>query len=173
MRTVRCSGRLGWGVSPQGVCVSIGCLSMGGCPRGCTPPPVNRITDRCKNITYSQLRLRTVKINLGCLDLFTPNEWKKETFLWSYSPMVSVVPLKTELRSISWQNYIYVRLREFISSEFSNFLLPFKQCIPWCLSWFCGKRLLNSHGPLRFWYSHVSRCLLLRLIAWRGDSIVG
>ena len=42
MRTVRCSGRLGGGR----------CLPKGGlpercvCPGGCTPPTVNRMTDR-------------------------------------------------------------------------------------------------------------------------------
>ena len=39
---------------------------MGFCPGGCLlgrspPPPVNRMTDRCKNITFPQLRLRAVK----------------------------------------------------------------------------------------------------------------
>ena len=52
-------GRLprGWlsrGVSARGVCVSKHALSQ-------TPhPPVNRMTDRCKNITFPQLRLRAV-----------------------------------------------------------------------------------------------------------------
>ena len=45
MRTVRCSGHLGLGVSAGGVWV-----------RGCLPrhPPVNRMTDRCKIITFTQ-----------------------------------------------------------------------------------------------------------------------
>ena len=38
------------GVSTRGVCL----------PGGCTPPPVNRITDNCKNFTFLQLRLGTV-----------------------------------------------------------------------------------------------------------------
>ena len=43
-----------------GVCVCSGCVS-GGVTRGCTPlPPVNRMIDRCKNITFKQLRLRAV-----------------------------------------------------------------------------------------------------------------
>ena len=29
---------------------------------GCTPPPVNRMTNKCKNITFPQLRLRVVMI---------------------------------------------------------------------------------------------------------------
>ena len=62
MRTARYSGCLGG-------CLPGGCLSRErGClPKECTPPgpkaaipPVNRITDRCKNITFSQLLLRTV-----------------------------------------------------------------------------------------------------------------
>ena len=51
-----CRGRrLPSGVSAGGG----GCLPRGGV---CTPPPVNRITDRCKNIIFLQLRLRTVMI---------------------------------------------------------------------------------------------------------------
>ena len=52
MHTIRCSGRL-WG---EGVCLG-GCLPREGvCPGGvCETPPVNRITDRCKNITLPQL----------------------------------------------------------------------------------------------------------------------
>ena len=40
-------------------------LGVGGCgPRGTHTPPMNRMTDRCKNITFPQLRLRAV-INNG------------------------------------------------------------------------------------------------------------
>ena len=54
-------------VPGEGVCLG-GCLPGRCLPRGwvvsakgaCTPPPVNRITDRCKNITFPQLPLRTV-----------------------------------------------------------------------------------------------------------------
>ena len=78
-RTVRFSCHLGggsaWGggcVFLGGVCLRVGCLpggvclAVGGvCPVRCTPPPpivcwdthstpVNRMTDRCKNITFSQ-----------------------------------------------------------------------------------------------------------------------
>ena len=60
MRTVRCSGRPG-GMSAQG-CVSAGgvvCLPVGVCPGGClpasNPPPVDRMTDTCENITLPQL----------------------------------------------------------------------------------------------------------------------
>ena len=82
MRAVRFSGRLGGGgVCPGGVCLVVsageggsgfylggclprGCLPKGGvCPRGVhLPLPVNRNTDRCKSITFPQLRLRTVTI---------------------------------------------------------------------------------------------------------------
>ena len=64
MGTTRCSGRpWGWpggGSAQEGVCM---CLPrMGVClPGGVHLPPVNRITDRSKNITFPQLRLRTVK----------------------------------------------------------------------------------------------------------------
>ena len=53
-------------------CIPVGCVpyatadvsggggvSARGC-RGCTPPPMNIITDRCKNITFPQLRLQMV-----------------------------------------------------------------------------------------------------------------
>ena len=86
MCTVRSSSRLlGWGCLPGG-CLPGGCLPrgvsawvgvcLGGicpggvCPGGClsqhalgqTLPPVDRMTDRCKNIIFPQLRLRTVKM---------------------------------------------------------------------------------------------------------------
>ena len=65
------------GVSAQGwACVCPGCVcpAVCVCPGGCTPSspcrspiacwdtltPVNRMTDRCKNITLPQLRLRVV-----------------------------------------------------------------------------------------------------------------
>ena len=52
------------GVCPGGVC-------LGGV---CTDPPVNRITDRCKNITFPQLLLWTVittrKLSLGKGNIF-------------------------------------------------------------------------------------------------------
>ena len=74
MRTVRSSGRLlGGEVCPGGM-VSAGgggCLprvvsAWGVCIPACTwadPLSVGRMTDRCKNITFPQLRLRTVKRN--------------------------------------------------------------------------------------------------------------
>ena len=77
------------GCLPRGVCLEVsareylprrgvsagGCLPRGSLPWGVsawgvhpqtqmqTPPPVNRITDRCKNITFPQLLLQTVKKN--------------------------------------------------------------------------------------------------------------
>ena len=80
MRTARFSGCLG-----GGGCLPRGCVCLGGClPRGVCPgmytswtqrqtpqlharihtPPVNRITDRCKNITFPRIRLRAVKIGI-------------------------------------------------------------------------------------------------------------
>ena len=73
--SMHCSG--GWGVpGPRGVCLVPGgvpgpgqcawsrggvCLVPGGtCPG--TAPPVNRITDRCKNITLPQIRLRAENV---------------------------------------------------------------------------------------------------------------
>ena len=56
-------------------CICLGMSARGGVPGGVsaqgvypaepeadTPSPVNRMTDRCKNITFQQLLLRTVKI---------------------------------------------------------------------------------------------------------------
>ena len=51
------------GCLPRGMCLP-GCVCLGGvCLVGCTlppPPPVNRMTDACKNITFPQLLLQTV-----------------------------------------------------------------------------------------------------------------
>ena len=74
-----------WGrVSAQrdiclGVCMPgevglVGCLSRGVSARGCVypsmqwgrhPPAVNRMTDRCKSITFPQLRLRAINDSLA------------------------------------------------------------------------------------------------------------
>ena len=58
MRTVRCNGRLlggeGAGVSQQAL-------------RQTLPPWTEWLTDRCKNITFPQLRLRTVKMGVNGL----------------------------------------------------------------------------------------------------------
>ena len=61
----------GWGVCLEG-CQPRGCLPNGGSARGMytSPNPVIRITDRCKNITFPQLCLRTVKIQLKAV------QWK-------------------------------------------------------------------------------------------------
>ena len=71
MHTVRSSScLLLWcllgGVCPGGVCQR-GCLPKGCLPGGCIPvcngadiPHVDRMTVRCKNITFPQLRLRMV-----------------------------------------------------------------------------------------------------------------
>ena len=42
---------------------------MGVCPGGYTPP-VNRITDRCKNISFPQLRMRTVIKDMGHKEVY-------------------------------------------------------------------------------------------------------
>ena len=74
MRTIRTNCLLGgvcpggWGCLPRsrvcpGGCLPRGCLSSGECVSqhalGQTPP-VDRMANRCKNITFPQLRLRTV-----------------------------------------------------------------------------------------------------------------
>ena len=63
MRTVRSSSRLcsGGVHGPGGCMVSLGCMVPRGGVYPCTEadPPVNRMTDRCKNITFATL-LRTV-----------------------------------------------------------------------------------------------------------------
>ena len=53
------------GLRPGRVSAPGGMSATGGCIPACTgadTPPVNRITYRCKNITFPQLRLRTVKM---------------------------------------------------------------------------------------------------------------
>ena len=84
-------GVCSWGVSaPRGGCLLLGgllpsggCLLLGGCllPGGsgipaCTEadtPPVNRMTNRCKNITLATTSLRPVKILI--VNSFTVNIW--------------------------------------------------------------------------------------------------
>ena len=52
----------GGGVHGRRACGGVVCVP-GPCVAGIhTPSPVNRITDRCKNITFPQLRLRAVII---------------------------------------------------------------------------------------------------------------
>ena len=75
MRTVRCSSRMPGGCLPRGAKVyPSGCLPMGCLPTGvsasggggCTPPLppwTEFLTHGCENITFPQLRLRTVKSN--------------------------------------------------------------------------------------------------------------
>ena len=83
MRNVRCSSRLpAWGcLTAGGGCLSRGrgrclprrvstCLGGGSaCPEGCTPPSLwtEFLTHACENITFPQLRLRTVTNNLHCI----------------------------------------------------------------------------------------------------------
>ena len=72
MRTVHHSGRLGRGVSAQRGCLPRGCgggvclMALYTLPgsKADTPSSVNRITDRCKSITFPSLLLRTV---INCL----------------------------------------------------------------------------------------------------------
>ena len=45
-----------------------GCLPGGGVP-GQVPPPVNRMTDRCKNITLAKTSFRPVKTDMSLSDL--------------------------------------------------------------------------------------------------------
>ena len=75
MRTVGCSGRRGGGgCLPRGVSAwGRGCLPGGVCPgmcppRGCTPSPFGQ-TDTCKDITFPQLLLRMIIVELSCIGL--------------------------------------------------------------------------------------------------------
>ena len=65
MRTVRCSGRWrGGGVSARGVSAGGGgCLPQ--CMLGHTPLWTEFLTHTCENITFPQLRLRTVIIKFN------------------------------------------------------------------------------------------------------------
>ena len=66
MRTIHCSGHPGGGVYPKG----------GVYPGGVHSPCEQnvRITDRCKNIIFPQLRLQTVIRLLGACTDSTPSE---------------------------------------------------------------------------------------------------
>ena len=66
MRTVRCRGRL-----PRGFL-----------PVGCTPPPCGQ-TDTCKNITFPQQLLRTVKIPVNPPKLIYFNNAKSVISTWT------------------------------------------------------------------------------------------
>ena len=53
---------------PGGTCPGDTCHLVGVCILACNgadPPPVNRITDTCKNITFPRLHLRAVKISIS------------------------------------------------------------------------------------------------------------
>ena len=57
-------GCLPEGCLPKGRCLS-GVSAQGGvCQGGVHLAPVNRMIDRCENITFPQLRLRTVNIRM-------------------------------------------------------------------------------------------------------------
>ena len=59
-----CACRRGtWG----GVPAQGRCLPAGGLPQTC--PPVNRMTDRCKNITLATTSLRPVKMFMHCSEI--------------------------------------------------------------------------------------------------------
>ena len=62
MRTVRSSSRLLWG---GGVCPVVGGVSQHALEQTPAPLWTEWLTDRCKNITFPQLRLRTV-ISIHC-----------------------------------------------------------------------------------------------------------
>ena len=53
-----CPGGVCQGDVRRGGCLPVGCNPA--CTEADTPPPVNRMTDRCKNITLPQLMLQTV-----------------------------------------------------------------------------------------------------------------
>ena len=64
-------------------------------------PPVNRITDRCKNITFPQLRLRAVKFN-HCKPLVWRNIfWLSITCF--FQCWVAVYEILCFLRSSTWE----------------------------------------------------------------------
>ena len=52
------------------IAVQLLIYSAGARHAGIPPPPVNRITDTCKNITFPQLRLRALTINGHLMILF-------------------------------------------------------------------------------------------------------
>ena len=127
MRTALSSDRRGGGVPARGL---RGCTCPAGSTcRGCasqhalrqTPPLVNRMTDRCKNITLPQLRFLTVIIlkkfyfttNLICNQQFTPPKDISEVeFPWTASlpPVTSYHCVFVNLKVIPFNFYHYITL---------------------------------------------------------------
>ena len=117
----------GGGVPARGL---RGCTCPAGSTcRGCasqhalrqTPPLVNRMTDRCKNITLPQLRFLTVIIlkkfyfttNLICNQQFTPPKDISEVeFPWTASlpPVTSYHCVFVNLKVIPFNFYHYITL---------------------------------------------------------------
>ena len=103
-----CTGQggdcLGVGTSAQGGCLPRGCLPGrclpgGVCPNACWDTPslqTESLTDRCKNITFPQLRLRTVKID--------PRQGPNHHFL--YRSLTGLLPWGGRVKRGGWQKVV-------------------------------------------------------------------
>ena len=117
MRTVRCSSRLLVGGVCPGKGVSRGVTAWGGvCPggRGCLPRGVcipactradthhvDRMTDRCKNITFPQHRLRTVITEPIPMTSIFYQQWKR---MWTCGPRTYFAQMQPILMTASGPN---------------------------------------------------------------------
>ena len=114
IRTVRCRGRLLGGSVCPGECLPRGCLPKEVCVH--RPLWTEWLTDRCKNITFPQLLLRTViKDNqentfLGTAERETVGVWEQQQTMTTHerscrtnSPWVGVTLWRTtDVRIMYW-----------------------------------------------------------------------
>ena len=104
MRTVRSRGG---GVCPGGVSAQGGvvCLPGGVCLWLRQTPPVNRITDRCKNITFPQLLWRIPDPILPDLTQYNLishqlNQWRIQDFPEEGAPAYNFAKISQKLHEI-------------------------------------------------------------------------
>ena len=90
------------GGSAPGGCLLGGCMTRGVCSRGKSsasdtppPPPVNRMTDRCKNITLATTSLRPVIMDVGSKYSCLPKD--KEFLLLSMCKGLSLTMIKRRI----------------------------------------------------------------------------
>ena len=106
------------GVPAQGVYLPRGCTCLGGtCPGTRHPPPVNRMTDRCKNITLPQTWFAGGKYSKYEVWNSTVTihryHWKWFNFI-VFGAVVTCgnLPLRYFFLKISWSFLVHVHLRD-------------------------------------------------------------
>ena len=156
MRTARFNGHFGRGVSTQGVSAQRRGVCLGG-----VHPPVNRMSDRCKNITFPQLRFRAVIINCEHIYIykvtvkiiFKLTEYLAEIIInkielvWSIKEFVAVLKL---------QVYIFVAEITFVIATNWHWLiipcLPLFPSFPSLTSELISKLITTDSTELR-WFN--------------------